>query len=197
MKHPISTRTRVLVPVGTTAVVVLVLCVVIAAGGTTTRRPLPISASVLSPQVARSMGFTETLQRVKTETVTAEKGCSSSTESIYGSATSETGLISDVLKCQSDAAAAGALQSARKQSTVDSSITVPKVLRSSAFGSSNPPEFSIVWQAGPRVAVTTFDVAVTKASGSTSIFPLSSTEAQTLAFAALKQNALYQSIRNG
>jgi hypothetical protein len=51
------------------------------------------------------MGFTETLQRVKTEAVTAEKGCSSSTEAIYGSATTETGLISDVLTCQSDAAA--------------------------------------------------------------------------------------------
>ena len=196
MKRPLSRRTRVLLPVGTTAVVVLVL-LVLGAAGTTTRRPIPISASVLSPQVARSMGFTETLQRVKTEAVTAEKGCSSSTEAIYGSATTETGLISDVLTCQSDAAAAAALQSARKQSTVDSSITVPKVLRSSAFGSSNPPEFSIVWQAGPRVAVTTFDVAVTKASGSTSLYPLSSTQSHTLVVAALEQNSLYQSTRNG
>jgi hypothetical protein len=124
--------------------------------------------------------------------VTAEQGCSTSTEAIYGNAKTETGLVSDVLNCDSGGAASSALASARKQSTIDPSIAVPGMLGPSAFASSEPPQFSIVWRAGTRVAVTSIDVNVTKASGSTSLYPLAPAAAQTLVNASLQQNSLYR-----
>jgi hypothetical protein len=153
------------------------------------------TGSVLGPVFATSIGFPKTLQAAKKTAVTAEKGCHDSVEAVYEDAVGQTGLISSVLDCTSVGSASSALAVARKQIPVDASLTVPKALGTSAFASSSSaPEYLMVWQAGPRVAITALDVDV-KASSSTSTTTVSHalTQAQEakLGNAAVQQNALY------
>jgi hypothetical protein len=163
---------------------------------TTTSTTDSVSGSVLSAASAQRLGFPKTVQAAKKTAVTDQKNCTSSVEAVYEDTATKTGLISDVLNCSSSASAAAALAVAKTHATLDSAVTVPKELGSTAFATdSDAPEYLMVWQAGNRVAITAFDanVAATATSTSTTT-PVPMTEAQgkTLGAAAVEQNSLYQ-----
>ncbi len=157
----------------------------------------PASSSSLASQVigaayANSVGFPKTVQVAKSTKVTSQNGCTSSIEAVYEDAAGKTGLVSDVLNCTSDATAKAALAAARKHVTPDPSITVPKGLGSPSFAtSSNAPEYLVVWQPHDRVGITAIDVDTAATSASTTAYPITAAQTQTLVNAALHQNSLY------
>lgn len=158
------------------------------AGATTSSTTL-----VLSPTYAKALGFSHVVQAAKTVKVTSQKGCTTSTESVYEDAQGKTGLVSETLVCSTRAAAAKALASARTHVKVDPSHSPPKQLGPSAFvTSTEAPEYLMVWQAGTRLGVTAIDVdvAATSAEGAKAA-ALSAAESSTLTAAALHQNSLY------
>ena len=199
-----SSRTRIRAGIGSLVVIVAVGVGLSACGGSsssTTTSTTPsgtpsIAGSVLSAESAQHLGFPKTVQAAKKTAVTDQKNCSSSVEAVYEDTATKTGLISDVLNCSSKASAAAALTVARSHATLDSAVTVPKELGSTAFATdSDAPEYLMVWQAGNRVAITAVDVDVTaSATGTSTTTPAPITEAQgkTLGDAAVEQNSLYQ-----
>ncbi|MGA3148009.1 MAG: hypothetical protein ABSF33_11085 [Acidimicrobiales bacterium] len=201
MGRPSSSTTRILIGVGALAVVAVVLVVVIVTSGGTSAGVKPpttlsASASVLDAGYARHIGFPKTVQAAKRTSVTEQKGCSSSVDAVYEDAGSKTGLISDVLNCDSESSASAALAAARKHAVVDSSLAVPKQLGAAAFATDNGgPEYLLVWQAGTRVAIEAIDVDIAASASSTSkspAAPLTPSQDKTLVTAALEQNSLYQ-----
>jgi hypothetical protein len=155
------------------------------------------SGLVLGATYATSIGFPRTVQAAKTTAVTQQKDCSSSVEAVYEDSAGKTGLISDVLRCSSNAAAVSALAVARKHASIETSVTVPKVLGPTAFvTNSSAPEYLMIWQAGTKVAITAIDVDVTASASSSgssaSKTPLSAAQGSTLSRAAVEQNTLYR-----
>ncbi len=151
-------------------------------------KPSPAS-SVLDAAFAKSVGFPKTYEAAKKSTITGQKGCSGSVESIYENPSVQTALISEVVNCKSPAYAAESLTSGRDAVKVDSSIKIPKKLGASAFATaSEKPEYLVVWTVGSNVSIVGIDVDTAGSSSSKAI-----TEAQrkTLVNAAVKQNSLF------
>ena len=128
------------------------------------------SALVLSSAYARGVGYPKTVQAAANRAVTNEKGCSTSIEAVYEDAAGKTGLISDLLKCNSPAAAAKVLVTFRKSTHVASSIGVPVQLGTTAFATaSSAPEYLVAWQVGSGVALTAVDVDIAASSNSSDV----------------------------
>jgi hypothetical protein len=204
MNSDSRTRRRVLAISGVVLVVVVaVLVIVLVSGGspktTTAGTSADTTASpgtlVIAPVDAKGLGFATTVQKAKKTPVKDQKGCTDSVEAVYEDSASKTGLVSDVLICQSTAAASTALATARKEVTVDSSLQTPPGLGSEAFATaSNAPEYLMVWRAGTKVAITAIDLDVNASSTSTTVAsppPLTAAQEATLKQAALHQNSLY------
>jgi hypothetical protein len=140
------------------------------------------------------MGFPKTVQSAKKTEVTTQKGCTTSLESVYEDAGGKTVLLAEVLNCESDGLAAAALAAARKESTLDKTLPVPKGLGKSAFATnSEAPEYIIAWQVGTRLVFTAIDVdakvpSTTTTSGSAEA--LTSSQEKKLIIAATKENSL-------
>jgi hypothetical protein len=185
-------------------VVAVVLAIVLSSGGKTTTNDattkggttLAPSDSVLSASYAKSIGYPNVVQPVKQIAQKGQKGCTTSVSAVYEDGGKVTGLISDVLNCESTTSASNAFLAARKQVSVDPSMKPPAGLGSSAFvTTSNAPEYLVVWRAGTRVAITAMDVDIQATSSSTSTTaptaPITQAQVNTLYKAALEQNSLY------
>jgi hypothetical protein len=150
------------------------------------------TASLLSADYARSVGYPKTYRKATTTKVTDAKGCSDTDEVVYEDATGDTALLSDTLNCESSSAAASALASVRKQVQTDDSFDLPAELGPSAFATaSNDPEYLVAWHTGSHVAIVALDVNVKATSSKSAPRPLTSSQRQTLIKAAVKQNSLY------
>ena len=162
---------------------------------TTAGGALPVSAAVLGPSYAATIGFTKTVQAPKETAVTSQAGCTQSVEAVYEDAVGENGLVSESLQCSSDAAATQALASAREKVTVDSSFPVPQQLGPTAFATdTDAPEYIVTWVSGSQVAITAIDFAVgasTSTSSTVPPVPLTPAQTGTLISAAVEQNSLY------
>ena len=152
---------------------------------------------VLSSAYAKSVGYPKTVQVAAERAITNEKGCSTSVEAVYEDAVGKTGLISDLLKCSSPAAAAKALATFRKSIHV-ASIGVPSQLGASAFATgSGAPEYLVAWQVGSGVALTGVDTDIaassssSKSSGSASSKSITQYQVKVLTDASVQQNSLY------
>ena len=127
------------------------------------------TGSVLDASYAKRIGFPDIYQAAKKSTVTGQKGCPTSIESIYENLSNKTALISEVLNCTTSADATASLISGRKQVKVDTSFAVPKELGSSAFATAaEQPEYLVVWTIGVKVAVVGLDVDISGSSSSSS-----------------------------
>ncbi len=156
------------------------------------------SALVLDSAYAKSVGYPKTVQAASKRAVTNEKGCSASIEAVYEDAAGKTGLISDLLKCDSPASAATVLATYRKSIRVAASIGVPVQLGTTAFATaSSAPEYVVAWQVGSDVALSAVDVdiaASSSSSGSSESAPsysITRDQVKILADAAVQQNSLY------
>lgn len=190
MKPFLRPRRTLAMGLGGLAAVVLMA----AAPGTAGAAP-SAQASVLSPSYAKSIGFAKTVQAAKKTKVTSQKGCATSMEAVYEDSASKTGLVSETLLCNSPAAAAKALSSAKKQVKADTTFKAPKKLGPTAFlTATDAPEYLIAWVSGSKVAITAIDVDVAASTSSSSTVPASpmtAAQTKTLSNAALKQNSLY------
>ena len=156
------------------------------------------SALVLNSAYARSVGYPKTVQAATKGPVTNEKGCTTSIEAVYEDAAGKTGLISDLLKCNSPASAAKVLANLRKSIHIDTSIGVPGQLGTSAFATaSSAPEYLVAWQVGSGVALSGVDVDIAASSsssgssGSTTSKSITRHQVKVLTGAAIQQNSLY------
>ena len=157
------------------------------------------SALVLNSVYAKSVGYPKTVQAATKRAVTNEKGCSASIEAVYEDATGKTGLISDLLKCNSPASAAKVLATFRKSIHVATSIRVPVQLGTTAFATaSSAPEYVVAWQVGSGVALSAVDVDIAASSNSSKSSSGSATsksitryQVKVLTDAAVQQNSLY------
>ena len=152
------------------------------------------TSPVLGVSYARTIGFPKTVQSAKRTRVTTQKGCTSSFESIYEDAGANAALLAEVLDCKSHESAAAALAEARKESTVDRTVRVPKSLGRTAFATNaEAPEYIIAWQVGTKLVFTAIDVNIkasssaAKSGSSQALTPFQSKE---LTHAAVKQNSL-------
>jgi hypothetical protein len=181
---------------GVAIVVSAVVWLAVGTGGKTSSATPSVSASVLSPSYATSIGYPKTFQAAKSASVKGEKGCVQSIGAVYEDNAGLTALISDVLICNSHSSASSALAAARRQISVATGVSAPKGLGTSAFvTATRAPEYLVVWQAANRVAITSIDTDV-KASQSTSAAktakPITAAQTNALFRAALAQNSLYQ-----
>jgi hypothetical protein len=157
------------------------------------------AALVLDSRYARSVGFPETVQAASKQAVTSEKGCSTSIEAVYEDTPRKTGLISELLKCNSQASAAKVLANFRKSIHVASSIGIPAQLGTTAFATaSSAPEYVVAWQVGSGVALTAVDVNIAASSstseassGSATSKSITRYQVKVLTDAAVQQNSLY------
>ena len=157
------------------------------------------SALVLNSAYAKSVGYPKTVQAATRRAVTNEKGCSTSIEAVYEDAAGKTGLISDLLKCNSPASAANVLATFRKSTRVATSIGVPAQLGTTAFATaSSAPEYLVAWQVGSGVALSAVDVDIAASSSSSKSSSGSATsksinrgQVKVLTDAAVQQDSLY------
>ena len=193
MKRSTGSLNRLIAGVGGLTVAVIM----VASSGTAGAAP-SVGSTVLNPSFAKSIGFAKTVQPAKQTKVTSQKGCTASVEAVYEDAAGKTGLVSETLQCQSNAAANKALATAKKQVKVYSAFKAPKKLGSTAFvTATDAPEYLVVWVNGSKVAITAIDVniaasASTSTSTTVASSPLTAAEMKTLSAAAVKQNSLYQ-----
>ena len=155
------------------------------------------TGSVLGASYAKSVGFPDPYQAAKKSTVTGQKGCPNSIESIYENLSNKTALISEVLNCNTSADATASLISGRKQVKVDSSLAVPKELGSSAFATAaEKSEYLVVWTIGTKVAIVGLDVDISGSSSSSSTTtaspPITKGQQKMLINAALKEDSFYR-----
>lgn len=157
------------------------------------------SALVLDARYAKSVGYPETVRAASKQAVTNEKGCSTSMEAVYEDTPRKTGLISEFLKCNSQASAAKVLGTFRKSIRVANSIGIPAQLGKSAFATaSSAPEYVVAWQVGSGVALTAVDVDIATSSnssegssGSVTSKTITRNQVKALTDAAVQQNSLY------
>lgn len=172
----------------------IVLGVLSLATSRSTSPPRSTTASVLDANYAKRVGFPKTLQSAKKTKVTAQKGCTETIESVYEDAAAKTALLAEVLACKSYVSAAASLAAARKESTVDKTVQVPKELGKTAFATnSEAPEYIIAWQVGSRLVFTAIDVNVSASSTTATSRPsmaLTASQRKVLTAAAIRQNSL-------
>ena len=157
------------------------------------------SALVLNSPYAKSVGYPRTVQVASKQAVTTEKGCTASIEAVYEDTAGKTGLISELLKCNSPASAAKVLATFRKSIHVATSIRVPVQLGTTAFATaSSAPEYVVAWQVGSGVALSAVDVDIAASSNSSESSSGSATsksitryQVKVLTDAAVQQNSLY------
>jgi hypothetical protein len=186
-KRPLLLIGGIIIP---SLIVLGVLSLVI---GGTASPPRLTTASVLDANYAKRVGFPKTLQSAKKTKVTTQKGCTDSVESVYEDAVAKTALLAEVLACRSHVSAAASLAAARKESTIDKTVLVPKDLGKTAFATSEAPEYIIAWQAGSRLVFTAIDVNVNASSTIAASSPslvLTASQRKVLTAAAIRQNSL-------
>jgi hypothetical protein len=154
----------------------------------------PASAYVLSPKVARTLGFPVTLRAAKKTAATGVKGCTTVVDAVYLDKTKQTGLVSEVVNCRSSSAATGAVATVRRRFAVDTSIPVPKSLGSGAFGSSaEAPQYLLIWRTGSHIGFTAIDTDVpasTSTTSTTGVLPaITAAQKAVLGKAAVSQRA--------
>lgn len=162
--------------------------------GGSTSPPRSTTSSVLDATYAKRVGFPKVLQSAKKTKVTTQKGCTETIESVYEDAAAKTALLAEVLACKSPKSAAESLAAARKDSTVDKTVVVPKELGKTAFATnSEAPEYIIAWQVGARLVFTAIDVNVSASSTTATSSPsvaLTASQKKVLTAAAIRQNSL-------
>ena len=187
-------RNRIAILVGGVVLVVAITVGLTSNGvATSSKTALTPAASVLSPGYARSVGFSRAYRAASRQSITNEKGCTTSVEAIYENSAAKTGLISDLLHCKSAASASAVLEAFRKQVRIDSAIKVPGQLGSSAFATaSQAPEYLVAWQVGSGVALLALDTDTAASSSSAKAPPISRSQINVLVDSAVEQDSLYR-----
>lgn len=165
------------------------------AGAATSSVVIAPKQGLLSAADAKQLGFPKSAGKPSTTNKTGEKGCSKGAQAGFEDSAGQTGLISEIIVCNTSKAAASVLATVRKSGSATVSMTPPKELGSSAFErAAEGTTYVIYWQRGRIISLVGFDTNV-PASSSTSTTtsatptPLTTAQQQTLSNAAQKQDA--------
>jgi cyclophilin family peptidyl-prolyl cis-trans isomerase len=158
------------------------------------------SVSVLVPvSDANSAGFTKVVNAPTSSTATGVSGCPDGAQEEFSNASGNLGLASEVLYCDSTAAAKALLESFVASGKAQAGLTPPKDLGSTAVervGSSS--SYVIVWRHGTAFELTglSTDLSASSTTSTTSptTIPITAHEQQVLASAASQQNARFKNI---
>jgi hypothetical protein len=160
--------------------------------GASTTSAKSLAKDLLTSSYAKKAGFTEVAEKVSTSAKTGVKSCPNGAQEAFENASNQSGVIAEVLVCQTKKAAAALLTSVKAQGA--KSATPPKQLGSSAIErSSSGPVYTIYWRHGDVfefVGLETQIPASSSASTTTTTAPappITTAEQKTLSGAAVNQ----------
>jgi hypothetical protein len=143
---------------------------------------------------AKALGFPKVAQKPTGSSKTGQAGCPKGAEAAYEDSANQTGLIAEVLACNSTKVAATTLSGQRKAKTLPTSLTPPTALGPTAFErATSQTTYAIVWQRAKILSVVAIDINVpasssTSTTAPTAATPLTAKQQQTLSAAALAQD---------
>jgi cyclophilin family peptidyl-prolyl cis-trans isomerase len=187
--------------VGATVAATLVGIIAVVPAAADTYAAAAPSTSVLVPEsVAKQAGLTKVINAPSASTSTNVTGCPDGAEEEFANASDNLGLVSEVLYCQSAAAATSLLKSIVAGAKPQAGLSPPKSLGSTAVARlGSDSTYLIVWRRGTAAEVIglSTDVPASSTSSTTTTtptVPLTAHEKQVLINAATQQNARFKSI---
>jgi hypothetical protein len=164
----------------------------ITAGASTTSAK-SLAKDLMTSSYAKKAGFTEVAEKVSTSAKTGVKSCPDGAQEAFEDASNQSGVIAEVLVCQTKKAATALLTGVKAQGAKSS--TPPKQLGSSAVErSTSGPVYTIYWRQGDVfefVGLETNIPASSSASTTTTTTapapPISAAEQKVLSGAAVNQ----------
>jgi hypothetical protein len=162
------------------------------AGASTSSVEAAPAKGLLATAQARQLGFTKTVTKPSTSSKTGVSGCGKGAQAVFENTGKKVGLISEVLVCTSPNGAAGLIKKEKSVGSA-SSTGAPKTLGSTAIERvSDGSTYAIFWQRGKLLELVAFDADITASTSSEAsapVIPLTANQEQTLAKAALDQDA--------
>jgi cyclophilin family peptidyl-prolyl cis-trans isomerase len=181
-------------------VVALIGAIVVAPAAAGTYAAAAPSTSVLVPaSVAKQAGLTKVVEAPSATTDTSVTGCPYGAEEEFASTADNLGLVSEVLYCQSTAAATSLLKNFVASAKSQPGLSPPKGLGSTAVARlGSDSTYLIAWRRGAAVEVTglSTDLSATSTTSTTTAttVPLTAHDRQVLANAATEQNGRFKSV---
>ncbi len=185
---------------GAIAIAALAVPVVVpsgAAGATSASKP---STSVLFPEAtAKGEGFTTVVSNPSASTGTGITGCPYGSHEEFADASANLGLVSEVLYCQSAAAATTLIKGFTSNGQAVSGLTPPKALGSTAVArEGSDSTYLLAWRRGNNgvevIGLSTDESATTTSTTTGTSVPLTAHDGQLLAKAATLQNTRFTDV---
>ncbi len=158
------------------------------------------STSVLVPvSAAKKAGFTQVVNAPSASTSTGVTGCPYGAQEELGNASGTLELVSEVLYCQSTAAATSLMQGIKANGKTQAGLSPPKSLGSTAIARAGADSsYVIAWRRGAVFELTGLSTSPPSSSTTSSTVgtpvPLTANDKQVLASAATQQNARFKSV---
>jgi hypothetical protein len=141
---PLSRRA---LPAVAAAIVIALTGLGASTAGASTTSAKSLSKDLMTSAYAKKAGFTKVAEKVSTSAKTGVPSCPDGAQEAFETASSQSGLIAEVLVCKTKKAASALLTGVEAQGVKSSSP--PKQLGSSAIErSSSGPVYTIYWQKG-------------------------------------------------
>ena len=160
--------------------------------GASTTSAKSLSKDLMTSAFAKKAGFTKVAEKVSTSAKTGVPSCPDGAQEAFETASSQSGLIAEVLVCKTKKAATALLTSVKAEGGTSSSP--PKQLGSSAVElSSSGPVYTIYWQQGDVFAFVGLETQIPASSSSSTTTttapapPITAAEQKVLSGAAVNQ----------
>jgi cyclophilin family peptidyl-prolyl cis-trans isomerase len=185
--------------VGAASIVALVAAAVAAPPAADAASSSKPSITVLVPaSAAKGAGFTKVVNAPFVSTSTNVTGCPDGAQEEFASASGQLSLTSEVLYCQSTAAATTLLKGLATSDQTVAGLSAPKALGSTAIARVTPDStYLLAWRNGSAIEVTGVTTAASSSTTSTTTstpVPLTARNKQVLAAAAEQQNSRFKSV---
>jgi cyclophilin family peptidyl-prolyl cis-trans isomerase len=185
--------------VGAATVVALVAAAIAAPPAADASSSSKPSITVLVPaSAAKGAGFTKVVNAPFVSTSTNVTGCPDGAQEEFSSPSGQLSLTSEVLYCQSTAAATTLLKGLASSDQAVAGLSAPKGLGSTAIARVTPDStYLIAWRNGSAIEVTGVTTAAASSSTSTTTstpVPLTAQNKKVLAAAATQQNSRFKSV---
>ena len=160
------------------------------------------SITVLVPaSAAKGAGFTKVVNAPFVSTSTNVTGCPDGAQEEFASPSGQLSLTSEVLYCQSTAAATTLLKGLSTSDQSVAGLSAPKALGSTAIARVTPDStYLIAWRNGSAIEVTGLTTAAASSSATSTTtttstpVPLTAQDKKVLAAAATQQNSRFKSV---
>jgi hypothetical protein len=152
-----------------------------------------LGKDLLTAAYAKKAGFTEVAEKPSTSSKTGVKSCPNGAQEAFENATAKSGVVAEILACQTSKEAAALLTSVAKQGA--SSMAPPKQLGPSAVErSTSGPVYTIYWQHGDVLEFVGLETAIPTTTTTTTAPapPITAAEQSILAAAALNQSKRFR-----